>query len=46
MTTSVVCELKEETIEHFVSCQTYEETPQENSLKDIKGDYVKRQIEI
>ena len=42
----VVCQLKEETIQHFLSCPTYEKTPQENSWRDIKRDNVERQFEI
>ena len=42
----MLCELKEETITHFLSCKTYGNTPQENNWEDIKGDCVERQFEI
>ena len=42
----VLCEIKEETMDHFLSCKTYENIPQELDWKDIKGSCVERQFEI
>ena len=42
----VLCEIKEETMDHFLSCKTYENIPQELDWKEIKGSCVERQFEI
>ena len=42
----VFCELKEETIDHFLVCKTYDNLPQENQWADVKGKCVDRQYEI
>ena len=34
------CELKEETIDHFLVCKTYDNLPQENRWEDVKGKCV------
>ena len=40
------CELKEETINNFLVCKTYDNLPQENWREDVKGKCVDRQFEI
>ena len=42
----VFCELKEETIDHFLVCKTYDNLPQENRWEDVYGNCVERQFEI
>ena len=42
----VFCEIKEETISHFLTCNAYENLPQENSWEDVKENSVERQFEI
>ena len=41
----VKCKKHEETINHFVSCPSYE-TDIENNWEDVNGDNFERQIEI
>jgi hypothetical protein len=42
----VMCELKEESISHFLNCEAYENISQENTWKDVRGNCVQRQYEI
>ena len=42
----VTCELKEESISHFLNCEAYENISQENNWKDVSGNCVQRQYEI
>ena len=42
----VICELKEESMDHFMTCQEYENMTQENNWKIICGDNVEYQYEI
>ena len=42
----VLCETKEESINHFLNCEAYENLSQENNWEDVRGNCVKRQYEI
>ena len=42
----VSCEMKEETLRHFLNCHTYEKLPNENHWEDIKGNCIERQYKI
>ena len=42
----VACELKEETMNHFLTCTSYENLPSEISWEQVKGNNVERQFEI
>ena len=42
----VVCNLSEETMEHFMSCQEYERCPQENNWKNFLDNNPYQQVAI
>ena len=42
----VACEVKEETIEHFLTCKSYESKTSENSWIAMKGSSIEKRMEI
>ena len=42
----VSCEIKEETMNHFLTCKSYEDQPCEENWEEIKGNCIERQHEI
>ena len=42
----VSCEMKKETLRHFLNCNTYEKLPNEKNWEDIQGNCIEKQYEI
>ena len=42
----VACEVKTETMNHFLTCSAYENVPSESNWEEIKGNDIERQFEI
>ena len=42
----VFCEIKEETISHFLSCKTYDNIPQENHWEDVTKNVLKDSLKL